>query len=188
MGDRINLLKILSYDKTWRLDEKILVKMFKSLILSVLDYASIIASACNNEIKKSLETIQNNSLRIIFKKGLLDKIPTAELRNKAGITTIEERHRKLMLDYYERALTSGNPLILDVFESFKKFKKRNFISEELAINEHEIVNLETLSLIRTHNLMSLKEVEIYPTTLCQASKIFEAIGCSYEVGHVRGVS
>jgi hypothetical protein len=53
--------------------------------------------------------------------------------------------------YYESALTSGNPLIAEVFEDYKKFKRRKFIREELALSEHGIVNLETLGLIREHN-------------------------------------
>ena len=42
VGDRINLLEILSFDKTWKLNESLLVTMFKSLVLSVLDYASVV--------------------------------------------------------------------------------------------------------------------------------------------------
>jgi hypothetical protein len=42
--------------------------MFKSLVRSVLDYASITASAIT--VKNDFEVIQNNALRIIFKKTL----------------------------------------------------------------------------------------------------------------------
>ncbi len=59
--------------------------------------------------------------------------------------------------YYESALTSGNPLIAEVFEDYqKRFKSRKFIREELFLSEHGIVNLETLGLIRKHNKRCLK--------------------------------
>ncbi len=53
----------------------------------------------------------------------------------------------------------------------KKFKRRNFISESLALNSDGIINLETLELIRKHNIKSINSKEIYPTTLCKANKI-----------------
>lgn len=68
IGDRLNLLKILSYDKTWRLSESILVKVYKSLVLSVLDYASITSGCLNEKTKSEFESFQNSALRIIFKK------------------------------------------------------------------------------------------------------------------------
>jgi hypothetical protein len=50
--------------------------------------------------------------------------------------------------YYEKALTSNNPLIIGLFEEYKDFKKRGFINEFQSINEHGIVNIEALELIR----------------------------------------
>ena len=162
--------------------------MFKSLVRSVLDYASITASAINDTVKKNFEVIQNNALRIIFKKTLMDKVSVEELREKAGITTIKDRHVKLMNEYYERALISQNPLIDSLFVRYKKFKSREFISEELAI-ETDIVNLDQLSLIRSHNKLSLIKKEIYPTTLCNASPIFrELILDNYVVGGNSGIT
>ena len=166
VGDRINLLKILSYDKTWRLGEKTLIKMYKSLVRSVLDYASVCTGAmkdCN-----TLETLQNNALRVIFKKTLLDKIPCDELRKKAGVTTVRERHNKLMTDYYERALVTHNPLIKRVFNNYKEFKEREFIDESLADRTVTHDREALIDLIKRHNHISIKKQEIHPTTLCCA--------------------
>ena len=189
VGDRVNLLKILSFDKMWRLDEKALVKMYKCLILSVLDYASINTGACCKDSLKDLEVIQNNALRIIFKKGLLEKTSTQELRERACLDSIGERHYKLMSDYYERALTSNNPLIGKIFVNFKKFKRREWLSENLAVKEDDTVNMELLNLIRAHNENCYATRETYPTTLCQASNIIlNLIVDSYQVGHERGLT
>jgi hypothetical protein len=71
--------------------------------------------------------------------------------------------------YYESALTSSNPLIAEVFEGYKVFKRRKFIKEELAMSVHGIVG--ALELIRQHNKMCLEGKETYPTSLCKADKI-----------------
>ena len=169
VGDRLNLLKILSFDKTWRLNEKLLVTMFKSLILSVLDYASVVTG--NMKSCSILETIQNNALRIIFKKRLIDKVPAQELREKAGITTVLERHKLLMNDYYERALISQNPLLQKVFGNYKKFRTREYINENLIDRVIESGRQKVTEMIKKHNELCLKKSELYPTVLCGASRI-----------------
>ena len=147
--------------------------MYKSLILSVLDYASITTGACNEKIRDDYEIIQNNALRIIFKKRLLDKVPVRELREKAGLTTIQIRHENLMLEYYERAIVSDNPLIKSLFKNYASFKTRNYIRESLARNNQGSVVAETLKLIKNHNKLCQKDEECYPTALCQAPIIIK---------------
>ena len=166
--DRLNLLKILSYDKNWRLNEIILVKMFKCLVLSVIDYAAVTMGALNNHSKN--EILQNNALRIIFKKSLLDKTRNDILRDMARVKTVNDRQKNLMRDYYERALVTGNPLIEKMFLNYRIFKNRFNIGEDLAYSGG-ILDKNTLELIKKHNQLSLKNKEIYPTTLCQADKI-----------------
>ena len=100
----------------------------------------------------------------------------------ANIESIEVRHQKLLDRYYERCLVSHNELVSEIFDNYKAFKRRDFVSENEAIKHDNTVNLELLSLIRTHNLLCL-EKEKYPTTLCHASKIIrEFIIDSYTVG------
>ena len=65
--DRINILKILSYDKNWHLSTTILVRTYKVLLRSVLDYACVTTVACLEKVLNDFETIQNNVLRNIFK-------------------------------------------------------------------------------------------------------------------------
>ena len=51
--DRLNILKILSYDKNWRLDTTTLIRIYKSLVRSVLDYACVTSVACNTNIVRN---------------------------------------------------------------------------------------------------------------------------------------
>lgn len=66
LTDRLNILKILSYDQNWRLNTITLIRIFKSLVRSVIDYACVTSIACNKDIVKHYETLQNDALRIIF--------------------------------------------------------------------------------------------------------------------------
>ena len=50
--------------------------------------------------------MQNNALRVIHKKGLLDKIPSDVLREKSQVDTVETRHKHLLESYYEKAIVS----------------------------------------------------------------------------------
>jgi hypothetical protein len=93
------------------------------------------------------------------------------LREMAGVSSIAQRHASLMNRYYESALTTNNPLIGELFESYKAFKKRNFVSESQALNDYGVINYETLEMIRQHNNLCINGKEKYATTLCMADKI-----------------
>ena len=168
--DRMNLLKILAYDKNWRLNQHLLLKIYKVLIRSILDYACVSLAALTIDLRKKFEIIQNNALRIILNIKLSDEVSIEKLRERVNISSIEERHTMLLDRYYENALTTENPLIKDLFKGYKKFKRRDFINEDLAINNDGIINIETLELIRLHNIKSINSCELYPTTLCRANK------------------
>ena len=94
--DRMNILKILSYDKNWALKPHILVRIYKSLVRSVLDYASVTAIACNVDVRKDFVVLQNDALRIIFKKNIMDHIKVDDLRKWANVDSIHNRHKDLL--------------------------------------------------------------------------------------------
>jgi hypothetical protein len=168
--DRMNILKILSYDKNFSLDKTTLVNIYKSLIRSVMDYACVTLAALSVDLRRDFEVIQNNAIRIIFNLKLSDETSVDSLREMARVTSIEARHTMLMDRYYESALTSANPLVAEVFEGYKKFKRRKFLNEGLAWNDHGSIDIGTLDLIRQHNKICINEKETYPTNLCKANK------------------
>ena len=63
-------MKILSH-KSWFLNEKTLIQIYNVLIRSIIDYSSPIISKTNSN---TLQIIQNNALRIIFKKPLMARL------------------------------------------------------------------------------------------------------------------
>ena len=90
--------------------------------------------------QRPVEVIQNNALRIIYKKSVLDMERVQELREKAGLETIAKRHEMLLERYYESVLISNNPLVNQIFTEYKEFKRRNFIRESLAVDTNNVVN------------------------------------------------
>ena len=186
--DRLNILKILSYDKNWRLDNNTLVRVYKSLVRSVLDYACVTSVACNKDVIKKYEVLQNDALRIIFKKTVFDHIKIEDLRKWANVTSVAERHEELLTRYYERAIMSENPLLKKLFENYKKFKERTALSVNAAVDADGNINLESLDFIRTFNKNILTKPETHPTTLCGASRVIrDFLLDDYTVGG-RGVT
>ena len=139
--DRMNILKILSFDKNWRLNTRILIRMYKALVRSVLDYAFVTSIACNKEVVNALEVIQNDALRVIYKKTVMDHVRVEDLRKWAGVEPIKDRHENLLTRYYERALISGNPLMALMFDKYSKFKRRGALNPELTVRADNSVDL-----------------------------------------------
>lgn len=182
--ERINVLKVLSYDKSWSLNIKFLLSIYKVLIRSVMDYANVITAACNDKIVKELEVLQNDALRVIFKKSILEHVPVSTLLDWAKIETVKERHENLLNSYYEKCLVSNNPLIKELFQKYKIFKRRKIFSEEMSVGEGGVVDLDRLALIRKVNYDSIHN-EIHKTTICKAKPIIkELIIDSYGFGPV----
>ena len=117
----MNIIKILSFDKFWRLSPEILLNIYKSLIRSILDYSSFIIDSISQSFIKKLEAIQNNVLRIIFQTKW-DELSTNELRENANIIRIEDRLKTLNKRYLKKALLNNNPLIKELIDGFLMFR------------------------------------------------------------------
>ena len=89
------------------------------------------------------------------------------MRGWAELDSIEMRHEELLNDYYVKCMTTNNPLIKDLFNSYKNFKQRNFRDLSLVDGSSGLVNLMKLDQIRKNNFEALHS-EIYETSLCKA--------------------
>ena len=57
VSDRVNLLKMLSFDKKMRLNEEILIKIYKCLVRSIIDYSCIFINSLSRKNLQELEII-----------------------------------------------------------------------------------------------------------------------------------
>ena len=115
----LNMLRVLSHNE-WGADTATLLKLFRSMIRSKLDYGSIIYSSatCNNLQK--LYSVQNEALRIC--SGAFRSSPISSLHKECNEMPPKIRHLQLSLQYaiklkankdnpaYEQVYLDENPL------------------------------------------------------------------------------
>jgi len=65
-------------------NEKTLIQIFNVLIRSIIDYSAILSPIISKTNLNTLQIIQNNALRIIFKKPLMTRTTIDWLHEKAG--------------------------------------------------------------------------------------------------------
>ena len=163
-SDRLNILKVLKYNKQWKLDESLLIKIYKSLIRSVLDYSSFLIGSISPSYLKSIESIQNQALRIIFDKKW-DEMSSEDLRKKAKVKSIAERSNMLMERYINKAIESNNELTMRLIENYLAFKNRKKRNPNQATNQIE------RDLIIENNFRIAGEKETIETLLSSISRI-----------------
>ena len=126
-NDRLNIIKVLSH-KSWNIDTFTLLNLYKSLVRSLLDYSIFIYPLISKTNKKKLQAIQNNAIRIIFKKRH-DELTVEELHNLASLETLNERNISLRHKYLNSASRNLNPLIVELrndFDEYQLLTNRNF--------------------------------------------------------------
>lgn len=114
---RLNIIKILSH-KSWKLSPKTLTSIYRCLIGSVLDYSAFIGPRLTEKVAGSVQVVQNTGMRSIFHRRYDEH--TEELCRLSGLPLVQERMSELNVKYFENAERYSNPLIADLFESFRR--------------------------------------------------------------------
>ena len=118
-NQRLNVLKTLSH-KSWNLDVKTLLQLYKSLVRSLLDYSLFIFPLITNKNQRKLQYIQDNALRTIFKKKY--DFDSNTLHLWANIDDLNTRSKNLLKNYFDLAKKNQNPIIKDLLNDFEKFE------------------------------------------------------------------
>ena len=99
----LNILKVVSHFD-WGADRTTLLRLYKSLCLSKIDYAcQIYSSACKSHLEK-LDVVHNLALRICT--GAYRTSPVESLYIESGIPPLEIRREELGLRYLTRIASS----------------------------------------------------------------------------------
>lgn len=93
---RLNLIKVVSR-QTWGADKSTLLKMYRTLIRSKIDYACIAYSTAKRKILKKLDSVHHTGIRIAT--GAFKSSPVISILNEAGEESLEERRHKFLLSY-----------------------------------------------------------------------------------------
>ena len=119
-GGKLFWLKMLLAHKSWNLDTKTLLNVYKSLVRSLLDYSSFLYGNLSFANKQSLQSIQNTALRLILRKKREDGSDV--LHEIAKIEPLEIRMKNIMERYTEKAECNLNPLISDLIDDYSELR------------------------------------------------------------------
>lgn len=104
---RINILKAISH-KEWGADKVMLLRVYKALILTKINYGREFYSTASNNALKTLEPIQNIALRISVMAR--ETSPILSLEVECNIPPLKLQTYKIILDYYNRFRNLPNHL------------------------------------------------------------------------------
>ena len=92
----LNLLKAVAHSE-WGADRKVLLRLYRSLIRSKLDYGSIVYGSARKSYLKILDSICNEGLRLVL--GAFRTSPINSLYVEGNEPTLYTRRQKLALQY-----------------------------------------------------------------------------------------
>ena len=111
----LDLIKVLS-NTTWGADRKVLLCLYRALILSKLDYGCIVYGSARPSYIKRLDTIHNQDLRLCL--GVFRTSPVQSLYLEANEPPLDMRRTRLSLQYGVQLMSNEvNPAYLAVFQS-----------------------------------------------------------------------
>ncbi|GBN86300.1 putative RNA-directed DNA polymerase from transposon BS [Araneus ventricosus] len=149
----LNLLKILS-NTSWGADFQSLLKIYKSLILSKLDYGCMIYGSASKSVLQILDPVHHLGLRLA--SGAFRTSPVHSLYVICGVPCLQFRRQTLSLKYYFRIKGDSEHPIYDrvlhpLFGTFYSNKKSytpsfghrmRFLIEDLDMENVDILAKE----------------------------------------------
>ena len=97
---RLNILKILSHT-TWGADRVIMLRMYRSIFRSKLDYGRFIYASAKPNILATLDPVHNLGIRLCT--GAFRSSPVISLYADAGEPSLSHRRQQLLLQFYARS-------------------------------------------------------------------------------------
>ena len=137
---RTNILKSIAH-KHWGSDRQTMLILYKSLIRSKLDFGSHLYGTASSRILSSLETVQNQCLRICT--GLKHTTPIIALQVESCTPSLYLRRQEIGFKYISRILESSSEApVVKIYRS-NTCKTNFFGRSKTKINEWEIISPST---------------------------------------------
>ena len=124
----LNLLKTLAYSKT-KTDTKMLLRIYKSLILPKLDYGCQAYGTASNNVLNKLDPIHNQALRLCL--GAFHTTPIISLEVESNLHSLNYRRKILGIKYFARTQTIDTEKTIcnlrdkrqiDLYKNSKRYK------------------------------------------------------------------
>ena len=124
----LNLLRVVS-SMDWGADRNVLLRLYRTLVRSKLDYGCIFYGSARKSYLRKLDSIHNQGLRLAL--GAFRTSPVNSLYAEANEPSLNLRRKKLSLQYYLKLKSNpDNPTHQVVFEPLYKDE---FIEKEKII-------------------------------------------------------
>ena len=107
----LNLLRVLA-NTDWGADRKVLLRLYRSLVRSKLDYGSIVYGSARKSYLKMLNTIHHQGLRLAL--GAFRTSPIESLLAEANEPSLSLRREKLALNYVSKVKANPKNPVNDV--------------------------------------------------------------------------
>ena len=148
-NNRMGVLKALAFGH-FKLPFKILRSLYKSLIRSLMEYASFTSTLISKKDLNKLQVIQNKCLRIICNRNYSTSIE--ELHEIAGVSLVQDRLSKMTKKYISNNIITNNPLIICLAREYSEFKsqletKNRDTGKSILKNCEEVFTMENAWLI-----------------------------------------
>lgn len=124
--------------------------IYMSLVRSIIDYSSLIIPSLSKSKLKSIQAIQNISIRAIYKKTF--DTSTMELRKISDLPLIYERANELNTNFIINGLINENEIIQDTINEYidggKNFKNQTFLCKyrDIIKENMDLIGLSKASL------------------------------------------
>ena len=124
----LNLLRVVS-SMDWGADRNVLLRLYRTLVRSKLDYGCIVYGSARKSYLRKLDSIHNQGLRLAL--GAFRTSPVNSLYAEANEPSLNLRRKKLSFQYYLKLKSNpDNPTHQVVFEPMHKDE---FIEKEKII-------------------------------------------------------
>ena len=111
--DALNIMKVVT-NRKWGADTITLMKLYRAIIRSKLDYGAIMYDTGSRTNLKKIEAVQNQALRIAL--GAYRTTPVMSLRVEANEPALRDRRMELSLNFRGRILSQTDHPLLETLE------------------------------------------------------------------------
>lgn len=159
----LNLLKVLA-DHKWGADTTCLLRIYRALIRSKIDYGLVAYGTASKTVLKYLERIQSSALRIAL--GAYRTSPLQTLHCLANEPPLSIRQKMMTITYaINLSANKENPNFSNAFSNRFKSVFNNMNSNQVPLYERVRRELTNLNTQIPGNILQLKTSNIPPWTI-----------------------